>query len=122
MESKCGGILLRRGPRAYSLLVHLFISESIMSITSAALSEILIDYECRMPKNSSKHAKIRKLMTLADVKEALGEDGGARMEAKLQEIEKNRASKKKEKEQETDVAAMHETGLKSSSVFCDGIV
>ena len=93
-----------------------------MSITSAALSEILIDYECRMPKNSSKHAKIRKLMTLADVKEALGDDGVARMEAKLQEIEKNRASKKKEKEQETDVAAMHETGLKSSSVFCDGIV
>ncbi|CAE7789951.1 unnamed protein product [Symbiodinium sp. CCMP2592] len=108
MESKCGGILLRRGPQAYSLLVHLFISGSIMNITSAALSEILIDYECRMPKNSSKHAKIRKLMTLADVKESLSDEGVAQMEAKLQEIEKNRSAKKKEKEQETDDVMMHD--------------
>ena len=117
MQSKCGGILFRRGPKAYSLLVNLFISETIMSITSAALSDLLTACDCRMPKNSSKHAKIRKLMTLADVKEALGDDGVARMEAKLQEIEKNRVSKKKEKEQETEDAAMHEAGLKINSVF-----
>ena len=79
------------------LLVNLFISETIMSITSAALSDLLTACDCRMPKNSSKHAKIRKLMTLADVKEALGDDGVARMEAKLQEIEKNRVSKKRER-------------------------
>eukprot|EP00439_Symbiodinium_sp_Y106_P028165 s1222_g3.t1 len=65
-----------------------------MNITSAALSEILAAYEARIPKNSSKHAKIRKLMTLNDVKEALGDDGVARMEQKLCEIEKNRSSKK----------------------------
>ncbi|CAE7389174.1 unnamed protein product [Symbiodinium necroappetens] len=85
LECKCGGILIRRGSKPYSLLVHLFISETILSITSAALSEILTAYEARMPKNSSKHAKIRKLLTLADVKETLGDHGVARMEQKLQD-------------------------------------
>ena len=98
LECKCGGILIRRGSKPYSLLVHLFISETILSITSAALSEILTAYEARMPKNSSKHAKIRKLLTLADVKETLGDHGVARMEQKLQEIEKSRSSKKRERE------------------------
>ncbi|CAE7579412.1 unnamed protein product [Symbiodinium sp. CCMP2592] len=95
MESKCGGILFRRGPKPYSLLVHLFVSENIMSITSAALSDILTAYSIRMPKNSSKHAKITKLMTLDEVKQAIGDAGVARMEAKLLEIDKNRHSKKK---------------------------
>ncbi|CAE7741926.1 unnamed protein product [Symbiodinium sp. CCMP2456] len=102
LESKCGGILFRRGPRAYSLLVFLFVSQSIMSITSAALSDILTAYEIRMPKNSSKHAKIRKLMTLDDVKTTLGEDGLEGLEQKMLEIEKGRASKKKEKEPEAE--------------------
>ena len=110
--------MLRRGPKAYSLLVYLFVSESIMNITSAALSEILAAYEARIPKNSSKHAKIRKLMTLNDVKEALGDDGVARMEQKLCEIEKNRSSKKtKDTEPQGDETVMPETGLQSSC-FC----
>ena len=120
LESKCGGILFRRGPKAYSLLVFLFVSQSIMNITSAALSEILTAYELRMPKNSSKHAKIRKLMTLDDVKTTLGEDGLEGLEQKMLEIEKSRASKKKEKEPEAEDATTHETGLKSS-FSCYGI-
>ncbi|CAE7939228.1 unnamed protein product, partial [Symbiodinium necroappetens] len=79
-----------------------------MNITSAALSEILTAYELRMPKNSSKHAKIRKLMTLDDVKTTLGEDGLEGLEQKMLEIEKSRASKKKEKEPEAEDATTHE--------------
>ncbi|CAE6939966.1 unnamed protein product [Symbiodinium sp. CCMP2592] len=108
MESKCGGILFRRGPKPYSLLVHLFVSENIMSITSAALSDILTAYSIRMPKNSSKHAKITKLMTLDEVKQAIGDAGVARMEAKLLEIDKNRHSKKKAAEAEGDDVTMHD--------------
>ena len=57
-------------------------------------------------------------MTLNDVKEALGDDGVARMEQKLCEIEKNRSSKKtKDTEPQGEETVMPETGLQSSC-FC----
>ena len=86
------------------MLTHLMKTCEILKVTSLTLSEILNSERTRMPKNSSKAAKIRKLMSLETVRAAVTGDELALIEQALCEQERQRNQKKKEAETKEDEA------------------
>ncbi|CAE7453368.1 unnamed protein product, partial [Symbiodinium microadriaticum] len=102
MAAKTGSILIRRAPDSWSLLVFLFRTERILTITSAALSELLNLEGLRLPKNAAKAAKIRKLMESAAVVANTDQIFRDRMEAQLLHQEQKKSKRKAETADEQD--------------------
>ena len=98
LEAKTGGFVIRRAAKSQTMLTHLMKTCEILKVTSLVLSEILNNERVKMPKNSSKAAKIRKLMTLESVRASVTEEELACIEKALCEQEKQRSQKKKEGE------------------------
>ncbi|CAE7847116.1 unnamed protein product, partial [Symbiodinium necroappetens] len=102
IAAKTGSILIRRAPDGWSLLVFLFRTERILTITSAALSELLNLEGLRLPKNAAKAAKIRKLMESAAVVANTDQIFRDRMEAQLLHQEQKKSKRKAETADEQD--------------------
>ncbi|CAE7779521.1 unnamed protein product, partial [Symbiodinium sp. CCMP2456] len=100
--AKTGSILIRRAPDGWSLLVFLFRTERILTITSAALSELLNLEGLRLPKNAAKAAKIRKLMESAAVVANTDQIFRDRIEAQLVHQEQKKSKRKAETADEQD--------------------
>ena len=90
-------------------MCHLVKTENILQVTSAALDELLISQGLRMPKNSSKAAKTRKLLQSDTTQNNLSKDELEAVEKKLQEIEERR-TKKTGKRDADDAEAEAEDG------------
>ena len=91
---KMGNLVIRRSVNGQKVLTFLMRSLQILKLTNTIISDILA-HECiRMPKNSSKAAKIRKLMSLDIVKKTVNSEQLENLEAALKEQEKNRNKKK----------------------------
>lgn len=110
LEQKMPGFVLRRGPRCHSLLVFLFLNESILDVSSSALTELLAGEHMKMPKNATKAAKIRKLMTAASVMESTDESLRQKIEALLVQRDEAKKKSKKGKQAEDDNEEMCEEG------------
>ena len=81
-------------------MCHLVKSEQILQVTSTALDELLLTQKLRMPKNSSKASKIRKLLQSETVQNNLNKEELDAVEKRLQEIDEKR--KKKARKQDAD--------------------
>ena len=91
---KMGNLVIRRSAAGQKVLTHLMQTGQILKLTNNVLNDIMA-HECiRMPKNSSKSAKIRKLMTIDIITRTVSADQLQLLEAMLKEQEKNRAKKK----------------------------
>ena len=82
--------MIRRAAKSQTLLVHLVKTCEILKVTSLTLSEILVHERVKMPKNSSKAAKIRKLMSLHSVCSSVSGEDLARVEKALADQENRR--------------------------------
>ena len=102
VAGKMGNVILRRAAHGQSILTWLMKSLEILKVTSSVLSDVVTTHNIRMPKNSSKNAKIRKLMSLPIVKEALTADELACLENKMKQQEENRQKKKTSEEKDED--------------------
>ena len=98
LEQKVGGVILRRGTVAFDLASYLFKTGEIVKITSAAMDELLLSLGVRMPKNATKGAKVRRMMTCDVIASKLDRAVLDAVEAKLKEIEAQRKSKNKDDE------------------------
>ena len=95
MEEKLGScFVLRRGARPYSLLSWLVHSAQIVSLLSSVLTDILNSFEIRMPKMTTKNAKIRKLLSLQEISDTCTQEEVDKIEAMLIAQEQKRNSKK----------------------------
>ena len=102
MASKTGNVIVRPGCSGQSVLIWLLRSGEIIKLTSSVLSDIIGSHDIRMPKNSSKNAKIRKLMAMNLVKETMSEAELNTLESQLKEQEASRKKKKEEEENNDD--------------------
>ena len=94
LEPKTESILIRRGRTGVSLLVYLFLTGNILKLTSDTLSEILTQEKIKLPKNSTKRAKITALLKAPMIQENIPEETRISIEKKLDEDEANRKNKK----------------------------
>ena len=74
LEAKADGILIRRGIKGFTLLSYLFLSEHVLKLNSDTLSELLSQERIRMPKNSTRKAKILGLMKTATVQDSVADN------------------------------------------------
>ena len=94
LETKTDSILIRRGRTGVSLLVYLFLTANILKLASDTLSEILTQEKIKLPKNSTKRAKITALLKSPTIQEQIPEETRISIEKKLEEDELNRKNKK----------------------------
>ncbi|CAE7763691.1 unnamed protein product, partial [Symbiodinium sp. CCMP2456] len=102
VEDKCGcGFLLRRGVKSYGLVAYLVHTLEILKLHSATISEILFEADIRLPKNTSKGLKIRRVLEMDSVKNHVSEGTIASIQKILDEQDEKRKQNKDQK-QETE--------------------
>ena len=89
-------IILRRSLHGESLLCYLVNSLRILSLTAATLHEMLVHCCVRMAKNTTKPAKIRKILMLQEVVQNCKQEKRDEIEKKLQEQEEQAKKKTNE--------------------------
>ncbi|CAE7566035.1 unnamed protein product [Symbiodinium sp. CCMP2592] len=103
LATKLGtSLILRRALKAMPLLVSLIASRGILKITSDCLSRMINCYGQRLRKNASKSEKIRTLMRLPIVREALSEENLAKLEQILSDLDAKRRQKCSDAEQDEE--------------------
>ena len=103
LATKLGtSLILRRAKEARPLLVSLIASRGILKITSDCLSRMISCYGQRLRKNASKSEKIRTLIRLPMVREALSEENLAKLEQLLSDLDAKRRKKCSEAEQDEE--------------------
>ncbi|CAE7887532.1 unnamed protein product, partial [Symbiodinium necroappetens] len=91
VEDKCGcGFLLRRGVKSYGLVAYLVHTLEILKLHSATISEILFEADIRLPKNTSKGLKIRRVLEMDSVKNHVSEGTIASIQKILDEQDEKR--------------------------------
>ncbi|CAE6965504.1 unnamed protein product [Symbiodinium sp. CCMP2592] len=95
LEAKLPGFVFRREPGGACLLLFLFRNGGILDVSSDALSELLALEGMRLPKNATKSAKIRKLMTASIVAQNTDESLRSSIEDRLKA--RDEANKKRKK-------------------------
>ena len=90
LEAKTDNIIIRRGTRGYSLLAYLFLTANILKVNSETLTELLNNEKMKLPKNSTRKAKITSLAKAATVEEHVPPEVRSAIEKKLEEEEANR--------------------------------
>ena len=93
-------IILRPSKHRWTLLAWLIRETSLHLCTSDTLSEFLAQSNLKMPKSSTKNAKIRKLLSIQEVTTQCSPEEIQRMEQLLQEMEQKR--KKQAAQQNAD--------------------
>ena len=106
---KLGGIVLRLAAHGQDLLTWLMRTKEILKVTSAILTDIVANNKIRTPKNSSKNAKIRKLMALQSMKTNLTEQELNKLEAQMKEQENRRNKKRPDEDKDDDASENEET-------------
>ena len=97
IEDKCGcGFLLRRSVKSFSLVAYLVHTMEILKLHSATITEILCEADIRLPKNTSKGLKIRRVLDMDSVKNHVSQSIIDKIRSKLDEQE---AKRKKNKQQ-----------------------
>ena len=100
LEAKADGILIRRGLKGFTLLSYLFLSEHVLKLNSDTLSDLLSQERIRMPKNSTRKAKIFGLMKTATVQDSVADNILQGIVKKMEEEETNRKKRKAADEDE----------------------
>ncbi|CAE7031325.1 unnamed protein product [Symbiodinium sp. CCMP2592] len=124
LAAKTGSIVIRRAPRGWSLLVFLFRTERILTITSAALTELLLLEGMRLPKNAAKAAKIRKLMESTSVAEHTDQNLRDKIEAQLlhQDQKKKRKGDTGDEQDEEGDVEQAEQEIDPACVACEQLL
>ncbi|CAE7336219.1 unnamed protein product [Symbiodinium microadriaticum] len=100
LEDKCGcGFLLRRGVKSFGLVAYLVHNMEILKLHSATISEILFEADIRLPKNTSKGLKIRRVLEMDSVKNHVSEGTIASIKKILDEQDEKRKQSKEQKQE-----------------------
>ena len=91
-KMRCG-ILFRRSQSSWSLLAWLVHQNKIHTTSSHVLSELLAMNDLKTAKSANKATKIRKLLTLDEVRKQCSEQETQKVEALLKEQEDRRKKK-----------------------------
>ena len=103
MEGKFGScFVFRRGARPFSLVTWLVRSTDVVGLLSAVLTDILAANHIRMPKTSTKAAKIRRLLSMDEITKSCSKEEIDRVESILKEQESKRKQKKDPENEEAE--------------------
>ena len=99
--------MLRRAKQPTTLLCYLADSHCILSLTVTTLDEILATYNVRMPKTTTKSARLRKILTLDEIAQGCNENNIQELMKKIQEREESLAKKKEKQTHDDEEARKH---------------
>ena len=102
LEAKTDGVILRRAARGHSILAFLFLSGHILKVNSDTLSDLLANEKLKLPKNSTRKAKINALTQASSVRESVSEELLKAIQQQLEEEEANRKKKNRSEDPATD--------------------
>ncbi|CAE7583807.1 unnamed protein product [Symbiodinium sp. CCMP2592] len=107
LGEKCGtNLVLRRGKKAFSLMPFLVEKGFILKLTNASLMDYLGSCGLRMPKNTTKAARIRRILQLDSITQECSADKIRDVLAVLDKQEEKRR-KKEEKANEPSNEALN---------------
>ena len=94
------GLLARRGTVEFSLLPYLVETKKILRLPSASLSDLLAKQNVRLARNTTVSCKLRRLLSVSEVKDACSDAVIQEILATLDLRDEKR--KKESKEEEKD--------------------
>ncbi|CAE7426242.1 unnamed protein product [Symbiodinium sp. CCMP2456] len=98
VEDKCGcGFLIRRGVKSFSLVAYLVHTSEILQMHSATISDLLFEADIRLPKNTSKALKIRRVLEMDSVKNHVSQSTIDNIKLILDQQEEKRKKSKDQK-------------------------
>ncbi|CAE7477642.1 unnamed protein product [Symbiodinium sp. CCMP2592] len=94
LSDKCGtSLILRRGMKDLSLMGWLVTSGDILKLTVKNLMDFMDSRGTRMPKNTTKAQRIRKILSMDDIQQECGENVLNAILKKLEQQEEKRRKK-----------------------------
>ncbi|CAE7690019.1 unnamed protein product [Symbiodinium sp. CCMP2456] len=100
LAEKCGtSLVLRRGTKSFSLMPFLVEKGFILQLTVANLMDFLNSCGIRMPKNTTKAARIRKVLQMDSITQECSPE---RIQAVLQALEKQEEKRRKKDAQASE--------------------
>ena len=93
LEAKTDGVILRRAARGHNILSFLFLSSHILKVNSDTLSDLLANQRLKLPKNSTRKAKIQALMQAPNIRESVSEEILKDIQRQLEEEDISRKKK-----------------------------
>ena len=99
LAAKCGSsLILRRGSQDFSLMAWLVQSGNIVKLTAANLTSFMEASGIRMPKNTTKGQRIKRILTMDNIQTECSE---TKINEVLKMLEKQEERRKKKEEDKT---------------------
>ena len=103
LSSKIGcSLVFRKAKRGHSLLSYSVQTCTLTSLTNETLEQLLLWQQIRLPKNTTKATRIRKLLETPHVVQRCTEASIQKLHAKLAEQEEKRQKKNNTGEEKKD--------------------
>ncbi|CAE7490987.1 unnamed protein product [Symbiodinium sp. CCMP2592] len=108
LGEKCGtNLVLRRGKKAFSLMPFLVEKGFILKLTNASLMDYLGSCGLRMPKNTTKAARIRRILQLDSITQECSADKIRDVLAVLDKQEEKRRKKEEKANEPSNAEEIH---------------